>query len=198
MNTLKVSISPESKRKLDFLMFGIMGNADKALCRAINRTIDGVKTDITNEITKQINLRKTEIQKSTRKKSERTFHVERATYSKPTGTISTRGANIPLIWYSNVRGKSKKALKAKTIKVQVLKSKPQVILRNVFVPRLRSGHRGLFQSMQGTKRKMRQLYGPKVPGHLLRPKVYDEVQKKANVRIDNNLSHEIDVVLMGI
>lgn len=196
MNTISVEISPQSKARLDSLLVGISGNADRALSRAINRTLRGVRTDITKEITSKINLRRTEVLKSSGKKSAQTFKLRYASDKNLSGAISTQGANIPLIWYSNAQGKSQKAQHAKTIRIQVRKNRPKILLRHAFIPKLKSGHRGLFMSVPRTN-KIREMFGPKIPGHLLRPEIYGTVEKKANIRLDNELSHQIDLILTG-
>ena len=173
------------------------GAAGKVISRAINKTLKGVRTDVTSEIQSSVDLTKSFIQKQTGKKTEQTFFLQNATAVYPKGVLTTRGANVPLIQYSNQRGSRQRY--PKSIFVTVKKSRGKHKMRHVFVPNLRSGHRGLFVQLPksaGTtvsgNRKIKQLFGSRIPDVLSNREVMERVEKKASERIDKNLSHELD------
>lgn len=192
-----ITIQAKGLNDVQGLLADIQGGTGRALSRSINRTIKGVRTDVTDEVKASVNLTKSFIQKQTGMKTQQTFIIHNATPALPKGSISTRGANVPLIQYSNQRGKRQKY--PKNITVQVKKSRGKHRMRHMFIPQLRSGHRGLFVQVSGKtinrNRKIEQKFGPRVPDILSNKEVMEKVENKASVRMDKNLAHEVDYLL---
>jgi hypothetical protein len=175
----------------------------KVLVRAINKTITGAKTEVKNAIADKVNLTKTFIEEGTSKKGTKTFSTQNATWGNPVGHLKVCSANVPLIQYSNQRGAGKVA---KKITVQVLKSKPKwTASRHIFKATMRSGHIGLFHLIYPPERSSRtgnlrfkEMFGPRISGHLLREVVWQDVSDKIKIRADYNLAHETDVAIKRI
>lgn len=192
-----LSIQARGLSEVQDLLLNMEGAANKVISRAINKTLKGVRTDVTEEVQKSVDLTKSFIQKQTGKKTEQTFSLHRATASFPRGTLTTRGANVPLIQYSNQRGLRQRY--PKSIFVSVKKARGKHKMRHVFIPQLKSKHRGLFVQLPKTAgttasghRKIKQLFGPRIPDILSNKEVMERVEEKASGRIDKNLSHEVD------
>lgn len=198
-----VHINQAQLRDLQVLLDNMGERAAKrALSRAINRTIGvqhgGMRKTIADEIRKTTNLRKSYLYKQTGRRTLRTFDTRRATTQKPTGAISTRGPNIPLIEYSNQRGNRSRY--AKKIYVTVQKSRGRRRLAHAFIPKLRSGHRGIFvRKHPGAKgkegRKIKQLFSSRVPDVLSNVPVMNEVLDIGAERFERELTHQIDYIL---
>lgn len=198
MSQFSVQIDKTQLARVENTLRFVGNESSVALSRAINRTIDGVRTDATDIIAEAVSLPKTFIRSGGSKAGEKTFHIVRATPQAPTGSIRTQGANVPLIQYSNQRG-VKKAY-AKRIVVEVKRDQGKHTMRHVFIPVLRSGHRGLFQVVQGQtavtgRPRIKELYGPRIPDILSNTANFDKLMQAAQDRLDARLAHEIDYIL---
>lgn len=183
----------ETQALLDAIYKGGTG----VLTRAINRTLTGVRTDVTTEITNAVNLTKSFVQKQTGKVSQRTFSINNASTNQlhPSGSIQTRGANVPLLQYSNQR---KPGATARSISVMVQKSRGRHRLRHAFVATMPSGHRGIFAPIPGQGRHIKELYSSRVPDVLSNKETFDAVMSKAQERLDKNLQSQIDWMLSTV
>jgi len=174
----------------------------RVLSRAVNRTLGvqsgGMRKTISDEIRKTTNIQQRYLYKQTGRRPPNTFDIKRATTHTPTGTISTRGPNIPLIEYSNQRGK--RGRYAKKISVTVQKSRGRSKLAHAFIPKLKSGHRGIFVRVNpGAKgsagRKIKQLFSSRIPDVLINAPVMSRVLKTGADRFERELTHQIDYIL---
>ncbi len=171
-----------------------------AIVRSINHVIGkkrgGVKKVIAAEIHKVVNVAKSFIYKQDGKVTERTFYDKKASLHDLSGWVRTRGANVPLIYYSNQRGNRKR--RSKSISVQVQRKRKRTKLKHAFIPPLRSGHRGLFvrsYPYDTTSRAIRQLYGSRIPDILSNQPVMDKVLKTADEILYRNLDHELTFMM---
>jgi len=172
----------------------------KVLVRTINETLKGVRTDVTNEVAAAVNLTKTFIRKQTGKKSQQTFYLKQANYASAPdyyGYLEVKGANVPLIQYSNQRGA--KFRRAKRVSVVVQKSRGRKVLKHAFPMQMPSGHRGLFEFEEGVsrtgRRSIKELYGSRVPDVLSNKETFDKVEKHAQDRMDKALNRHLDNLL---
>ena len=198
-----IHIDQQQLRDLERLTNSLGGRAaNRALSRAINRTLGvksgGMRKTIADEIRRTTNIRRSYLYKQTGRRTVRTFDISRATTHKPIGAISTRGPNIPIIEYSNQRGARQHY--AKKIYVKVQKARGRHRLAHAFIPRLRSGHRGIFvRANPGAKgkagRKIKQLFSSRVPDVLINAPVMSRVLKTGSERFERELTHQIDYIL---
>lgn len=195
--TIKVELK-ETQALIDAIYKGGPG----VLTRAINNTLGGVKTDITNEIAATVNLTKTFIQKQTGKKSQQTFSMSYASSMKMWGSITTKSANVPLIQYSNQRGD--KASYAKKVYVTVQRDRGRKLIAHAFRMKMPSGHIGLFEIEQPPRISrtgrpvIKELYGSRIPDVLSNKPTFDRVQAQATERLDKQLESQIDYMLSKI
>ena len=220
---LNVEVNQQDMQKFKNLIKRVGGKGLKAMSRAINKTLSGTKSGGSGKqatgglihISTKLMQREVNLQAKTLKngpstkgrvpKKNRVFVVDKATPTRPTGTLSVQGKNIPLIHYTNQRGA--RAHHAQKIYVQVRKDRGKVRLRHAFVPILKSGHRGVFNQLldaSGYARRnpttgnirIRELYGPRVPDLFSnKPVLDDQVLPKADDLLSKNLNHEIDWLL---
>lgn len=192
--TIQVELK-QTQALLDAIYHGGSG----VLTRAINNTLRGVKTDISDEIVADVNLTKTFLNKQTGKDAEKTFTFSYASSMKMWGSISTKSANVPLIQYSNQRGN--KASFAKKVYVTVQKNRGRTLFRHAIRMQMESGHVGLFEIEQPVRISrtgrpaIKQLYGSRVPDVLSNKPTFDRVQTKATERLDKQLASQIDYML---
>ncbi|MFW9899907.1 MAG: hypothetical protein ACFFDY_01310 [Candidatus Thorarchaeota archaeon] len=192
--TIQVELK-QTQALLDAIYHGGPG----VLTRAINNTLNGVKTDVSNEIVADVNLTKTFLNKQTGKDAEKTFVFSYASSLKLWGSISTKSANVPLIQYSNQRGN--KASFAKKVYVTIQRNRGKTLLAHAFRMTMPSGHVGLFEIEQPPRTSrtgrsvIKQLYGSRIPDVLSNKATFDRVQEKANARLDKQLASQIDYML---
>lgn len=202
-SSFSIHISEAQLRDLNRLMHSMGGRAaNRALSRAINNTLGlksgGMRKSISDEIRATTNLQRRYIYKQTGRRTTRTFNIKRATVAKPGGLVSTQGPNVPLIEYSNQRGNRKRY--AKKIYVTVQKGRGRHQLAHAFIPKLKSGHRGIFvRKNPGAKgpagRKIKQLFSSRVPDVLSNTPVMNRVLEYGSKRLERELTHQIDYIL---
>lgn len=206
MPAIGIQLNQAQLDDLDKLMKS-MGQraANRALSRAINRTLGvqsgGMRKLISDEIRSEANLTRSFLYRQRfggRWGTTDTFSVKRATVASPTGSITTRGPNIPIIEYSNQRGARQRF--AKKIYVKVQKSRGRHRLSHAFIPKLRSGHRGIFvrknPNAKGAEgRKIKQIFSSRVPDVMSNPNVINDILPQAADRFQRELTHQIDYIL---
>ena len=201
--TFSVQVDRAQLARLNTTLMGVSKDANIALARAINKTLGkkggGVRRDVSVEIRKTHNLTQKYIYKQGGKRSERTFDVTKATWSKPSGKLRIQSANVPLIQYSNARNTTKK----KTLSIKVLKSRKSIRPRHMFVAKMKTGHVGVFERKNPdakgkNARKIVQKYGSRIPDTLIRSDtgIMRKIQVRAQKRLNKYLAHEVDFILM--
>jgi len=222
--TIEIKINQEQLDSVRALVKEFGKRGINPMVWAINKTMTGSATakgtgglikDSVDEMAKYINLQKNILKTGPHspgfKASEknRVWHVKKVTKEDLNGKLECTSKNLPLIFYSNQRG-NKKAF-AKSIYVQVLKARKRKKLKSAFIPKLRSGHIGLFMRVEESgntitprgkkaykkgrtgRSKIRELYGARISDFYSNtPMLDDIIMKKAGERLDTNLKHEID------
>jgi hypothetical protein len=135
MAGFSVTIDQAKLQEITDLLTYIGENSNKALCRAINKSLTGAKTDSAKEIYQVLNL--------TQKRIKENMQVKRATYSNLNAKLWSTGESIPLIDY----GAS--GVKSGGITVKIKKNQSKKSIRGAFVARMKSGHLGVFWRTEG-------------------------------------------------
>ena len=223
VKSLSIEINSEQLNAVRGLVEKFGKKARKPLAWAINKTMTGSATargtgglikDSVDEMAKYINLQKGILKKGPHspghKASEknRVWSVEKSTPDDLGGKLSCTSKNLQLIHYSNQRGSAR--AHAKSIFVQVLKERKKKKMKGVFIPKLKSGHIGLFTRVKESnaitprgkqaykkgrsgRARIRELYGARISDFYSNTPMLDEIiMKKAGERLDKNLAHEID------
>ncbi len=193
-------------------------NSNKALCRSINKTLTGAKTDSAKEIYQVLNV--------TQKRIKENMKTDRATYAKLSARLHSTGESIPLIDFGF------KGLKSGGVSGKVKRNSSKQAIRGAFLGRMKTstekpGHLGVFM-----RRHPSQKYKPspylhagvpigqpgaevyyvfpgawskerKLPIYELKgTKVEDvfgdamgSIQQKVQARFDANLEHEVSYLL---
>jgi hypothetical protein len=167
----------------------------KVLSRAINRTLPGVRTDATAEVSKVITATKTVIRKTmTLKKSNAVTLI---------GLFDSTSKPIALISFGARPVK-------KGVSVQVFRSSKRSVILHAFKATMGSGHTGIFWRKYSDKRSpvissrrygvlprkyrlpIKELFGPRVTDILDDTKTLKAVMDKAGIRYDKNVELEIN------
>lgn len=130
-----VQLDQAKLQEITELLAYIGESSNKALCRAINKSLSGAKTDSAKEIYTVLNL--------TQKRIKENMQVKRATYSNLNAKLWSTGESIPLIDYGAT------GVKSGGITVKIKKNQGKKAIRGAFVARMKSGHLGVFWRTEG-------------------------------------------------
>lgn len=208
-----VQIDQGKLQEITELLSYIGENSNKALCRAINKSLSGAKTDSAKEIYTVLNL--------TQKRIKENMQVKRATYQNLNAKLWSTGESIPLIDYGAT------GVKSGGITVKIKKNQGKKAIRGAFVARMKSGHLGVFWRTEGpgSHRPSAEI-GAGVPIGQIGPETYytfprlwpeerrlpilelkgtkvedvfgdalTEIQSKVSARFDKNLDHEVTYLI---
>jgi len=201
--TMRIDINQRDILDIELALMGIRNGGPKALTRAINKTLTGVRTDKTNEAGKILNMKKTDIRKAVK--------INKATWSNMSAKVSRKGKPVALAKFKNTRQTRK------GVSVLVKVGGQRTILRHAFLATMKSGHVGVFWRKDDTfvgyadspkltgaaygalpehyRLPIRELYGPRVEDILADEKVMARIVKSANERLQKNLDHEVSYLL---
>lgn len=186
MQPYSIDIDRQQLARATLLLSSVKNGASRAIARAINKTLDGIKTDASVEIRIIVTARKKDV--------DRTFSLSRATATRPQGSFRSTGRPLPLIAYSVRQTK-------KGVSIQVRRDRPRKVIPHAFIATMKTGHRGAFwrQKVNGRivgRLPIEELSGPRVPDILSNEPVMVNVLASARERIDKNMAHEIDYELI--
>lgn len=161
---------------------------ETVLHRAINRTLEGSRTDAGREIREEYNVRAGDVAKA--------FRLVRASRSTPMGELIARGpASVPLYAYSPRPNRPGLPRPKGGVSVQVTKGGGRKQIKSTFVARMESGHTGVFEREGKGRFPVRELFGPGILHVLQRDDVIDRLEDQMNDRLWNRLEHEADYLL---
>lgn len=193
-----------------FALRNIRNGIERAMMRSINRSLNGVKTDMAKETAAVLNL--------TQKRIKKDIKIQqKATTTNLTGRVDSTGRPVNLMQF-------KASQKKKGVSVKVLKSGGRKTIKGafIFVGRGKSGtttqelvgwrditgnnaqyinSKKYRPSMQygALPKKFRypveSLYGPRVQDITSKPKIIESVEEKAGNRLQKELAHQTEWLL---
>jgi hypothetical protein len=167
------------------LLSGIKDGSRKVIVRALNKTVGtssgGVQSDAVKAVAGEFNL--------TQKDIKRDFKVKKATYTDLSAYVRSQGKPIPLGRFIRTR----QTLKG--VSVQVKKGRSRTIIRHAFIPKLKSGHIGVFWRTGKSRLPIEQKFSSRIPDIFSNADVMEPILKKAQERLDKNFSHEVEFLL---
>lgn len=192
--------------RLRVLMAGIKNGYERAMSRAVNKSLTGARTDFVNETRQILNL-KAKFVRDTAK-------MNRATFKKLQGSLQAKSDSIPLIQFA---GRQVKA----GVTVSVLKGQPRTLIRHAFIATMKSGHQGIFwreqkhpgvnviskprpefgrlpdtEKAKKYRLPIKELFGPSIEAVFdVRPARMDNLMYLAMERLQKNFEHEVDFEL---
>ncbi|MFZ7126409.1 MAG: hypothetical protein ACOWWM_09690 [Desulfobacterales bacterium] len=198
---MAIEVKISGLREIDLMLSGVRDGSHTVLRRAINKTLTGVRTDMTDAAAEELNLTKTVIRKE--------IKMRKASFTSLAASTWRAGRPVPLAKFRQTR-----AVKA-GVSVKVKKTSRRVIVRHAFMATMKSGHVGVFwrkSDRVGTgntnvatpafaglperyRLPIRELTGPRVEDILARPEVISDLEKKAAARALKNVDHELKFML---
>jgi len=175
---------------------------NKAMARAINATLPGVRTDGVRILSEHYALTASAIRES--------WKIRKALFRDPFGVVSTQGTFIRLARFG--------AKQTKTgVSVKVLKKNPRAVIEHAFLARAKKGQREeqvYWRKYKGPRKPLvrgrayakmeflyrfpiEALYGPRVQDKFDDPVIMGTVQNLAAERLTKNMAREVDSIMKG-
>lgn len=169
--------------KAHTMLSHIENGAPRAISNALNRTIDGVKTDVVREVVAQYDIKPGAVRKIiTVKKSYPTYL---------TASIGSAGSPIPLIQFSVNPSKPTKVKGLwAPVSVSVKRSGGKTIL-GAFVARASSGKVAVMARVGKERLPIKELFGPAIPQMMGEPMVKERIMINAEERFTKRIDHEV-------
>ena len=145
----------------------------KAQAAAINRTLTGLRTQVSKTVRKNYVISAADIKK--------TISLQKAKAASPSGAMLVKGKPVRLQKFKV------KESKRGPMRVKVKKSQSPQPVKGLF-------HRGeiFMHRRQKARYPLKSPYGPSVPQMTENPAILDELAKFARTRLNERLIHEID------
>jgi hypothetical protein len=193
MISINVRVGEDQLRTVRESLRHIPGAADKAIMRAINKAIEGARTDAIKAITQQYYIKAADVRK--------TIHLIRAKPGNLEGQVVSSGGPFPMIKFNvkpkkpeNQRGKrvSARAKVIAGIKFGVIESYPEA-----FIATVGAGHVGVFERKGDARLPINQKYRLSVPQMLGNKDILEYIDKRAQDRLDKELLHQTKYLFGG-
>lgn len=184
-------------REVQKMLRGVDQRVFKATARALNRTAQGAKTDISREVRDKATVSDKAVKKTL--KVDKARLDERRT---PRASVISTGSPLPLIGFKVRQTKA-------GVLVQVYKDRGWKLIKHAFIRTLDTGHKAVFwRKWKGPRKEpkknfnyaalpekfkipIKERYGPSIQDILRVPKVWEGIKKKIAARMEKNLAHEI-------
>lgn len=194
------------------LLSGIKGGTEKAVKRAMARSVAHLRTESAREIRKQYAISTANI------RANETVHVRYTYQNGVQAYVTFSGHKIPLHRYDGsapavptqdtsrwvrviIDGKWLKVHPSVPARGHQLKSTSPKQYINAFVARMKSGHTGIFERTGGAtstgRDEIKEIMGSSVPQMLSSKAVEERLAKGAMEKFEQRLDHEIQVILNG-
>ncbi len=159
--------------------------AERAVSRALNRAVAGVKTDTVKASREEYNVKATRVRKS--------FKIKKAGNSVLEAAAVSSGSKIPLIHFGARPNKPRGRRPVAGATVQVKQQRKNI--PHSFAATMGTGHTGLYRRKGKGRLPIEELYGPAVPHMVDNDNVLAEIKENAVGRFNKNLYHEVEFAL---
>lgn len=178
-----IQLDPAALRRATEMLSGIDGGADKALMRAINRTLDTAKTKIASLVTEQYAIKSRDVKAA--------FSLHKASKSSLEAELEISGPRIGYSHFkvsprSDTTGRNRKA-----VKVEVKKGSPFTVEKG-FVWK-----GNVFRRDGNDRLPVTRMSGPAVAQMAGSEEVMQQVEEHVNEHFSKNLDHEVTALLKG-
>jgi len=181
-----IGISQTQVKEAQYILSHIKDGAKIAAMRAINRTIDGVKSDAAKQASSEYIVKQ--------KTVKDTMKTSKATANNLSARVTSRGKSIPLIDFK-VSPSTPQPTRRPILKVQVKRGSAKTA-KGLFVQRgQKSGRLNVFSRIGKSRYPIKTHYGPAIPLMIGAKTVKNFVETNANKRLAARLDHEVQFLL---
>ncbi|MDR1471565.1 MAG: phage tail protein [Synergistaceae bacterium] len=192
MISLDISLNEDQLRHVRDSLLHIPGAANRAIARAINRAVEGARTDTVKAICTEYTIKPTDVRKA--------ILIKRAKPNKLEAQIISTGSPIPLFKFKV----NPKSTRSKRRVVASVKFGSAVTLPPyMFIQKMGTGRVGVFSRKNNETNEISgrmpitQKYAPSFPQMLGNEEVLKYVEMKAYYRLDKELGHQVRYLFGG-
>jgi hypothetical protein len=192
---ISISLSID-EAQLKFVMDSLshMPNAaKKAIARAVNRAVEGARTDAVKAVCAEYAIRPTDVRK--------TIHIIRARPDKLEAQVISTGRPVPLIKFKALPKKPPAKgtpVKRRRTVIAGVKFGSAKAMPHSFIAEMKNGHIGIYSRKQDAKRNpIEQRYGLSVPQMIGNAAVLEYIERQAHDRLDKELRHQVAYLAGG-
>ncbi len=185
-----ISISGDVLKSTHELLAHIDKGAEKAIAHALNRVAVGARFEIVKAIGEKHEIRARDVRNA--------IKIKRASYNKLQAQVDSTGTVIPLEDFKHSPSGYNQPRPKIGIRVKVRKDRSGgVIPGTFFIP----NNPHIFQrETEDPRSKLLKMYGPAIPS-MMRVVLDEEgeqgIQDRAEARLEREIQHEIDYLLMN-
>jgi len=173
--------------KANILLSHIKNGAPRAINGALNRTIDGVRTDIVTQVKNTYDIKPGKVRKL--------LKVTHSQIGTLQASIRAKGSKIPLIQFRVTPNKPGQQAPGTVLRASVKQSGGKPI-PDAFVASA-NGRVGVFERVGKSRNPIKELYGPAIPQMISEPSIQKYVLDGAEDRFKKRTDHEINRLLSG-
>jgi hypothetical protein len=193
MISISLSIDEAQLRFVRDSLTHMPNAAKKAIARAVNRAVEGARTDAVKAVCAEYAIRPTDVRK--------TIRIIRATQDKPEAQIISTGRPVPLVKFKALPKKPPAKgtpVKRRRIVIAGVKFGSAKAMPHSFVAEMKNGHIGIYSRKPGAGRNpIEQHYGPSSPQMIGNTAVLEYIKRQALGRLDKELRHQVQYLSRG-
>jgi hypothetical protein len=184
-----ITVDAKQLARAELLLRTIPNGVDKAVVAALNRAVEGARTDAVKKVRERYYIKAKDVRD--------TIDIKKATMDNQVAIIRASGSPIALSKFHVTPSRPPAKRRANPIIVRVVRGGGGPI-KGAFVAKMQSGHIGVFRRVGKTRLPITELYGPSVPQMLGHESVTEYIEEKAKERLESRLEHEINRLLRGV
>lgn len=184
-----IQITSDQIERVNLILSGIPGGAQKALSSVIRRANSTVRSETVKQITGVYAISAQNI------RAETTIRVKtEKAESGVIGTVSFAGYKLPLYRF-NVTPTL--PIQRAEVKAAVMRGNGQTPFVHAFIARMQSGHVGMFERVKKPSLPVREFVALSTAQMAENAVVLEQVEKKAQETVEKRIEHEITRILNG-
>jgi hypothetical protein len=190
MISLDISLNEKQFQLVRTVLGAFPEKAEKAIARAINRAVEGGRTDAVKAVCEEYEIKPSKVRQS--------INIVRANPQKLQAQIISTGRPLPLIQFKV----NPKSTRTKRRVIAGVKFGNAIEMPHAFIQKMSNGHVGVFERAKfGGKlvgrMPIEQKYAPSFPQMLGNDEVLKYIEMKAHYRLDKELRHQVTYLLGG-
>ena len=192
MIMVKIGFDEDLIARTEEQLADIEYGAERAICRALNRTCVGARAEIVRAIYGGYFVHARDVRQA--------ISIKRATYSDLSAEVRSEGAVIELFKFRHSPIKRLNPEPRVGVKVYVKRGGGGAAVPGTFIATV-GGHPGIFKRLtEARDSKLERLYGPAIPS-MMKTVLDDDseqgIQDRAEARMVRELEHKVDFLLTG-
>jgi len=184
-----IQITSEQIDRVNLILSGIPGGAQKAFSSVIRRANSTVKAETVRQITSTYAISA----QNARSGGNIQARVQKSD-GGVVGTVSFAGYKLPLYRF-NVSPTL--PIQRATVKAAVMKGNAQTPFTHAFIARMKNGHTGMFERETGSSFPVTEFMAQSTAQMAGNDEVLEHVSEKAQETINKRIEHEITRILNG-